>query len=173
MLGWAVVFATFAGPISAVFVTRWVDELRSKRSRKLDTFRVLIRTRRTQLNPEFVAALNMVEIDFFNAPKVLAVHLELMRHLNSSIADASWYERTQRLVARLLYAMGQNVGYAMEQLDILDGGYIPKAMVDDEIEQNLLRRSLLLMLDGKKPLPVAVVTEWSGSSGRLHDVPPP
>lgn len=49
-------------------------------------------------------------------------------------------------------------------------------MVDDETEQN--RRSLLSMLNGKKPLPVTVVTGSAGSGtavedDRSHDVPPP
>lgn len=176
-LAWAVVLATFAGPILAVFVTRWVDELRSKQARKLDTFRVLIRTRRTQLSPDFVAALNMVEIDFFDAPKVLQMHSELMKHFNTRPADDAWLERTQRLVARLLYAMGQSVGYSMEQLDILEGGYIPQAMVQDEAEQHQLRRSLLAVLDGQKAFPVTMQPPALAPSvvqaPLLHDVPPP
>lgn len=179
MLAWSVVLATFAGPILAVFVTRWVDDRRSKQARKLDTFRVLIRTRRTQLNPDFVTALNMVEIDYYDAPKVLSIHTELMRHLNSRAADDGWLDRTQRLVARLLNAMGQNVGYSLEQLDILEGGYIPQAMVDDETEQQRLRKALLAVLDGKRQLPVTLQAPAQANSQavpqpiQLHDVPPP
>ncbi|NTD93849.1 hypothetical protein G6M23_21190 [Agrobacterium tumefaciens] len=179
MLAWSVVLATFLGPILAVFVTRWVDDRRLKQSRKLETFRVLIRTRRTQLSYDFVAALNMVEIDFFNAPKVLTTHAELMRHLGAK-TDDSWLDRTQRLVARLLYAMGQDVGYTMEQLDILEGGYIPQAMVDDETEQQRLRRSLLALLSGAHPLPVTIQQPGQNQAAKaqqasvmLHDVPPP
>jgi len=179
MLAWAVVLATFMGPILAVFVTRWVDDRRLKQSRKLETFRILIRTRRAQLSHDFVAALNMVEIDFFNAPKVLSTHAELMRHLSAS-ADEKWLDKTPRLVARLLYAMGQNVGYTMEQLDILEGGYIPQAMVDEETEQQRLRESLIQVLAGGKPLPVAIqlVSQTQSAAQQqgnmvLHNVPPP
>lgn len=179
MLAWAIVLATFAGPILAVFVTRWVDDRRSKVARKLETFRVLIRTRRAQLSPDFVTALNMVEIDFYDAPKVLTIHTELIRHLSTRPTDDSWGERIQRLVARLLNAMGQNVGYSLEQLDILEGGYIPQAMVDDEAEQQRLRRALLAVLDGQKQLPVTLqalaqgVAMQDSQQPKLHDVPPP
>ncbi|WFS00171.1 DUF6680 family protein [Rhizobium tumorigenes] len=158
MLAWSVVLATFLGPILAVFVTRWVDDRRSKTTRKLDTFRVLIRTRRSQLSPDFVAALNMVEIDYHNAPKVQIIYADLMRQLNTKPTEANWHERTERLVARLINAMGQNVGYSMEQLDILEGGYIPQGMVDEEQLQHLLRRSLLNIFNGGQPLPVTIVS---------------
>ncbi len=181
LLAWSVVLATFAGPILAVFVTRSVDDLRSKKAKKLDIFRVLIRTRRTQLNPDFVAALNMVEIDFYKAPKVLAVHAELMRHLATGPVNIAWVDRTNRLVARLLTSMGQNLGYAMEQLDILEGGYIPQAMVDDEDEQQKLRRALLKVFDGERAIPVTLSTSVqnlgqvnpSSIDPLMHDVPPP
>lgn len=177
MLAWAVVFATFAGPILAVFVTRWVDDHRSKQARKLDTFRVLIRTRRTQLSQDFVTALNMVEIDYYDAPKVINIHSELMRHLNSRALDDGWLDRTQRLVARLLNAMGQNVGYSLEQLDILEGGYLPQALVDVEAEQQQVRKSLLAMFNGK-PLPVSFQVPprqmpQPPQYPLIHDVPPP
>ncbi|WP_064693436.1 DUF6680 family protein [Rhizobium aegyptiacum] len=179
MIAWAVVLATFMGPILAVFVTRSIDELRNKKARKLDTFRTLIRTRRTQLSPEFVAALNMVEIDFFNAPKVLSAYSELMKHFNigAGNADEAWHDRVQRLVARLLYAMGQDVGYSMEQLDILEGGYVPQAMIDNEAEQQVLRRSLLAVLHGTRPFPVTIQGPGqqtpTPTSGLIHDVPAP
>jgi hypothetical protein len=171
MLGWAVVLATFVGPIVAVFITRGIDELRARRARKLDTFRTMLRNRRSQLSADFVSGLNMVEVDFYNAPKVLAIHAELMKHFNTRTADQFTYERSQRLVARLLYVMGQNLGYSMEQLDILEGGYVPQSMVDEQTEQALLRRSLLTVLTGQRPLPVTLQAPTSQNA--IHDVPPP
>jgi hypothetical protein len=126
----------------------------------------------------------MVEIDYYDAPKVIAIHGDLLRHLNTKASDEVWVDRAQRLVARLLNAMGQNVGYSMEQLDILEGGYLPQGLADEHAEQQFLRKSLLNVLNGFQPLPVSIQTlsqsaksDVSPSAplqvGKLHDVPPP
>jgi hypothetical protein len=169
-LGWAILFATFFGPVFAVFVTRWVDESRSRRGRKLHTFTTLMRTRRSQLNADFVQGLNMVELDFYRSTKVLAAHAELMKLLNNAsettITVGEWNERVRRAVARLLYFMGKEVGYSMEQLDILEGGYLPQGIVAEEEDQQRLRQALLSVLSGAQPLSI-------GIAAPLHNVPAP
>ncbi len=168
-LAWAILAATFLGPIFAVFVTRWIDESRARRTRKLDTFTRLMRTRRSQLNVDFVQGLNMVELDFHQSAKVLAAHAELMKHLNTpSTPDSAheWNDRANRLVARLLYVMGKDVGYSIEQLDILEGGYLPQGIVADEEDQKRLRQALFSVLSGSQPLSI-------GIAAPIHDVPAP
>jgi len=68
VFGWAILVATFVGPIAAVIITRWIDAAREKTQRRLVIFRTLMATRAVGLNPERVAALNMIQIDFANTP---------------------------------------------------------------------------------------------------------
>jgi hypothetical protein len=59
-------------------------------------------------------------------------------------------------IAYLLHSMGQSLGVNIEQIQILKGGYAPQGWADEEELTRRLRLSLLQMLDGTKPLPVAV-----------------
>ena len=48
------------------------------------------------------------------------------------------------------------LGYEMEQLDVLEGGYLPQAWGDAEEEQTALRQAILRLLAGVQPLKVAI-----------------
>ena len=60
-LGFTIVtiIALIVGPISAVFITRLLDDRRASRDRRWDIFRNLMRYRGTGLHAEFVGALNL------------------------------------------------------------------------------------------------------------------
>ena len=57
-LGIAIIVATLGGPVLAVLVTRFIDAKRDRKARQTDLFRILMRSRRSALSPEYVAALN-------------------------------------------------------------------------------------------------------------------
>ena|SRR5215207_3497083 len=80
VFGWAILVATFVGPIAAVIITRWIDAAREKTQRRLVIFRTLMATRAVGLNPERVAALNMIQIDFANTPPVVNAWHDLLAH---------------------------------------------------------------------------------------------
>src|SRR5690242_5264512 len=61
---WITVFALIAGPVSALYIQRWLDSRREKREKKLKVFKTLMTYRAQRLNPEFVQALNMIEMEF-------------------------------------------------------------------------------------------------------------
>ena len=74
----ATIIAILAGPVLAVLVTRFTDRHREIRGRQWDIFRNLMRYRRTPLNPEFVGALNLVEVEFASNPKVIQTWKRLL-----------------------------------------------------------------------------------------------
>ena len=63
------VLAIFLGPIVAIQVDKFIDSRRERRNKKLWIFRALMATRGTPLAPEHVAALNMIDIDFYRGNK--------------------------------------------------------------------------------------------------------
>jgi hypothetical protein len=127
LLGIAVVIATFAGPIFAVFITRYIDNQRRISERRLDIFRSLMATRRALLSPDKVTALNMVEIDFYGIQSVQDAHREVMAHINIlPPLPEGWNDRHRSLMTRLLSEMARELGYKLQQLDVLEGGYYPK-----------------------------------------------
>jgi hypothetical protein len=153
VLGLAVVFATLAGPVLAVLVTRHVDDSRQARERRLDVFRLLMATRRSTLSAERVKALNLVEIEFYGAKPVELAHREVMNHINTPPPlPEGWNDRQRKLLTKLLSEMAKVLGYELQQLDVLDGGYYPQGFLDIELEQQALRRALIEVLSGRRPL---------------------
>ena len=155
-LGIAVVIATFAGPVFAVLVTRHIDDGRRVKERRLNIFRSLMATRRAPLSAEKATALNMVEIEFYGIQSVQDVHREVMAHINAPRPlPAGWNERHRTLVTRLLSEMATVLGYKLQQLDVLEGGYYPQGFADIKAEQQAVRRALIDVLSGQRPLAVS------------------
>lgn len=158
MLGIAIVIATVAGPLAAVTVTRVIDERRDQRARQRALFRSLMGTRRTPLSDERVKALNLVEIEFYGIGPVEHAHRELMAHINTHSTDpAAWNDRQRNLLTRLLTAMATHLGYNLEQLAVLEGGYYPQGYANIEQEQQLTRQLFVEVLSGRRPLSIAPV----------------
>jgi hypothetical protein len=156
VLGLAIVFATLAGPVFAVLVTRRIDAGRLKRERRLEIFRSLMATRRTYLSPEKARALNLVEIEFYGVRPVERAHQEVMTHINLPLpAAADWNDRHRKFLTKLLSEMAKALGYELQQLDVLEGGYYPQGLADIELEQQALRRALTEILSGNRPLIVS------------------
>jgi hypothetical protein len=155
-LGIAVVIATILGPVLAVFVTRHIDWKRQTRERRLEIFRSLMATRRAPLAADKVKALNMVEIDFYGDSKVLEAHKDVMDHINTTHGDVQqWDDRHRKLMTKLLSEMAISLGYKLQQLDVLDGGYYPQGYADIEAQQREVRLALIQTLTGKRPLAVS------------------
>jgi hypothetical protein len=113
-------------------------------------------TRRTFISPEKAVALNMVEIEFYGIQSVQEVHREVMAHINSPrpLPD-NWNDRHRALLTRLLSEIAQVLGYKLQQLDVLEGGYYPQGLADMEVEQQAVRRSIIEVLSGRRPLGVS------------------
>lgn len=161
IFGWSILAATFLGPIAAVLITRYIDQLRERRSRRLWIFRTLMATRRSSLAPEHIAALNQIELDFQSAPGVMEAYRTYMKHLATPFEpkdnDRVVRER-QSMRTKMLSEMARALKIRVEQLDIFEGGYIPQGHVDIEREQAAVRRLLSEIADGKRSLPIEVRT---------------
>jgi len=155
-LGIAVVIATFAGPIAAVFITRKIDRHRAQLERRMEVFRSLMGSRRTPLSMERVKALNMVEIEFYGIKSVAEAYQETMKHINApQPLPNGWHDQHQKHFTRLLTEIAKVLGYKLQQLDVLEGGYYPQGFVDIEMEQQAIRRAAIEILSGKRPLLVS------------------
>lgn len=155
-LGISVVIATFLGPVLAVYVTRRIDESRQVRERRLAIFRSLMATRRATLAADKVMALNMVEIDFYGIKTVEKAHQEVMSHINlPRPLPVDWGDRHRKLLTKLLSEMAEVLGYDLQQLDVLEGGYYPQGFADIELEQQELRREFIQVLSGNRSLRVS------------------
>src|SRR4051794_12598936 len=60
--------ATFAGPIMAVQVQKFIERAQARRQRKLGLFYALMTNRGGPMTPTAVQAVNMIEIEFNRTP---------------------------------------------------------------------------------------------------------
>jgi len=98
----------------------------------------------------------MVEIEFYGIRSVQDAHREVMAHINAPRPlPADWNDRHRNLLTRLLSEMAQVLGYELPQLDVLEGGYYPQGLMDIEVEQQAVRRALIEVLSGRRPLGVS------------------
>ena len=179
ILGIATVFATIAGPIAAVWATRWMDHGKERYQRRLDVFRALMRSRRTWLSPEYVGALNLVEVEFYDDQKVIAAWKELLKWFEAVAGAPNPDERQmqrlneegQRLRVLLMDAIAHALKINIPQLDIFHGGYNPELHGQIENEQHSIRRLFADIANGKKAFPVLAFTR--GDLGRSPPPPQP
>ncbi|MCG9761915.1 hypothetical protein L1D50_22975 [Pseudoalteromonas sp. Isolate6] len=163
--------AVIAGPILAVQAQKYLESLKENRARKLKIFHTLMSTRATRVAPEHVAALNMIDIEFYgkkkfgkrsqsegekkitNAWKVYNDHLNTKK--NDEQLDA-WIDKGDDLFTALLYAMSQHLGYEFDEVQLKRDCYRPRAHGNIENEQHKLREGLVAVLEGRKSIPMAV-----------------
>jgi hypothetical protein len=165
MMASAIVFATLLGPVLAVLVTRFVDSRRQRTARKLEVFRAMLRSRRSPLSPEYVTALNMVELEFAGVESVLRAYKSLFDHYQTQQQRPDWHDRLRGLIARLLNAMAKDLKYDMEQLDVLEGGYLPQAWGKIEEDNTAIREALADVARGKKAFPVIIIPLPANQTG--------
>ena len=130
----ATIIAILVGPAFAVCLTRWLDEYRVKRARRWDILRDLMRNRRDSMNPNFVGALNLLEVEFTDDKRVTQAWKNLLAEFNRAWPKGlSENERAllqqSRLEAqtRLLSAVAKNLGLSIELLDI-HGGVLSESL---------------------------------------------
>lgn len=176
-IGLATFVATVLGPVLAVEVSRVRDEKREKRRRQVDVFRTLMRGRRTYLSPEFVGALNLIEVEFYDVPDVTMAWKRLLDHFSgpqpkTGEEEVRFGERGDQLRAELLAALAKYLRMEVPHLSIRDGGYSPIAHGHAENESAAIRKLLAEIANGRRALPVIVYpappSKASDQSGDLN-----
>jgi len=165
------IIAIIAAPIIALKVQRKADEARDAKGRRLNIFTTLMSNRATRLNPNFVQALNMIDIVFTDRSEadVRDAWKELQDHYSDwgkktpqqrKLEDKRDIETSEDLLAQLLVTMGKSLGFDFNKVYVKKGCYYPEGLGNIEQEQHALRGALLNLLSGRgAKLPVAVFTQ--------------
>ena len=162
---WITIAAIIVGPVFAVIIAQVLQRREESKQRKLFVFRALMTSRKTPLSPERVTALNLVEIEFFRHARVLSKFRELLEIYNDlprwESPDEATKQQTIEKVddksAELLGEIGRCLGYKLENLELLRGGYYPRAFSYVEQQQHSIREFLVALNEGRRSLPIAVV----------------
>ncbi|MAZ22082.1 MAG: hypothetical protein CMN19_13185 [Roseovarius sp.] len=125
----------------------------------MDIFRTLMRTRKMPIHFDHVGALNLIEIEFAKDADVIAAWKNYLKNLSERLpADANkddeiaFSKARENLLTKLIYEISKVLKFKVEQLDILEGNYIPQGWNDDDWEQKIVRKALIDVLGGRRPL---------------------
>jgi septum formation topological specificity factor MinE len=158
---WIEIAAIFLGPFTALLVQRYFDRRNEVRRQQENLYGTLMRLRAASLTPDYVNALNLIDVVFHRKKKSEKLIRErwkiLMDHFNDKQSNV-WEEKRQDLSVNLLAAIGEHLGYKFDQSQIKRQVYFPVALSEQWTESNQVRKRLLEVLDGKgtRKIPVAI-----------------
>jgi len=156
-----IILSTLCGPIIAVQVTRYLDDQKEVRERKLWVFKTLMATRAYTLSPQHVEALNRIDLEFFlkntNEKQIVEKWREYLDLLgNKNLSPEQWNVKRVDLLVDLLYYMGKPLGYDFDKTQIKNGTYAPMAHGRIEEQQEAIRQGVIDIIKGEKPLPMFI-----------------
>lgn len=161
---WLMITAVLVGPIIAVQLTRYLDNKREVRERKLHIFKTLMATRAYTISWDHVMTLNRIDLEFDkNNKKEKAVIEAWKAYLDilgdKSITGEQWAVKRVDLLVELLHKMAVVLDYDFDKTHIKNSSYSPVAHGDIEEEQRAMRKGLIEVLEGKRHLPMHI-TNW-------------
>jgi hypothetical protein len=156
----AIGFATLAGPVLAVQAQKWVERATEKRRRRRWIFETLMANRASPIAQSRVEALNLLPLAFHGrgGREIVEAWNVYFDHLNNappSISEA-WTSKSLDLFTELLHKMSLFLGYDFKLVEIKRGCYFPRGHEQIDLELEGIRRGLLAVLKGEKPLPMEV-----------------
>ncbi len=161
---WLMITAVLIGPIIAVRLTRYLDNKKEIRERKLNIFKTLMATRSYTVSWDHVLTLNRIDLEFdTNNKKEKAVieawkaYLDLLG--NKEMPPEQWATRRVDLLVDLLHTMAKDLDYDFDKTHIKNSSYSPMAHGEIEDFQKALRKGVIDLLDGKKAIPMQI-TNW-------------
>ena len=166
----ATIVAVLIGPILAVWITRISDGRKEARTRRMDIFRTLMRTRKMPIHYDHVGALNLVEIEFVKDKKVISAWRAYLDNLGEKLppnADTdtqnAFFQKRESLLTKLIFEISQVLKFKVQQLDILERNYIPQGWNDEDWEQRIARKALIDVMSGRRPVLIQPVSPTGGS----------
>ena len=192
-----VLIAILIGPFLGIWANDKLGERKQAKERKLDIFKTLMATRATPLSPEYVRALNRIDMEFVggkddkvqrawnallthfgegpnppNLPATDASEVERKKHEKEyqtfEIAFVQWSKDTDDLRTKLLKEMGARLGYDFDDVHIRKAAYNPKLHGDIEMTQRSFLEAANEVFTWKRSLPMFIVN-WPGQQSGDDD----
>jgi hypothetical protein len=174
----ATVAAIVYGLIKAVEITRRKDLERDADARKRGVLAALMRTRKMVMNPDHVGALNQVQLEFFDHPKVIDAYRSYIANLSETVPPPG--NELQNFLARrsdrffdLLHAIANATGVIIDRHELDRLSYMPFGWQTEQEEARTFRTAMIAVLQGQKPLLVAAAPPQAQIQQPSNPFPPP
>jgi hypothetical protein len=122
-------------------------------------------TRRSNVSPDHVAAINLVEVEFHGVKSVIEAWSTYLTHLNTKANSSNeteakaWNDRRSELLAILLVKIAAHLGITKGEIEILHGGYAPQAWALREGRLDAVQDYAIRLSEGKAVLPLSVIQQ--------------
>ena len=155
------IIAILVSPLVAVQVEKYIERGRNSRNRKISIFKTLMATRGTKLSNDHVTALNQIDLEFYGKKeylKVIHAWKEYLDQLNVKFDSEKeeefrvWNEKSEELLANLLFEMGLPLGYNFDKVTIKRNAYSPIGHAKIENENQQIRHLLIKVLNGENAI---------------------
>ena len=162
MKDWLVVIATLLSPLIAVQVTKWLDRRNQVRDEQIRIFKTLMATRASTLDPRHVESLNVIDVVFSSNEKKQIEIRRLWKQYLDHLSDRNypqdhWGAKRVEFLVELLHVMAGYLGFDLDKTHIKNQIYFPDGYGALEDENTKIRRGILEILNGTRPLPMWVV----------------
>jgi len=158
---WITIAAILIGPVGAVAVQLWIQHYNKIRDQKLWVYGQLTSNRAAWYNVDFVRAMNLVDVVFYQNKDIRDKRTKLMAHIKKTttadgvILPVEW-DVAKDQFAEMLDLMGKELGYEFEHTEIKDSAYYPVAHEKMDRAAIELREKGLAVLEGRAPIGVVV-----------------
>lgn len=164
-----IILATIIGPVVAVQAQKWIERSRERSNRRENVFHTLMATRATALSQDHVRALNSVPLAYQGSDTATTKVRNAWRsYIHNLSVDVRGYDENQLTVhyakrgdlfVDLLAAMADERKFTYDRVALATEAYHPHGAGMAEYEQELVRKLLLAVLEGKSSLRILVVNQ--------------
>ncbi len=163
-----IIIAMLVSPVLAVQVQKWIESQKEKQARRMNIFRTLMTTRFNPLATEFVQALNMIDVEFYDNKQITESWKLMLDNLQNypkdddpehSVKLTSSIEKSKDLLMDLLSVMGESLGYHFDKVHLKREGYFPVYHGQLIADQDLIRKSFVEICSGTRPISVRIIED--------------
>jgi len=166
MSTFAIICATFLGPVFAVWASEWRYSRRQAAEKRKNIFQTLMSTRAIRLNISHIEALNQIDFAFQGKPyssvlecwNLYRKHLQSPESRNHGDSQNVWEGKARDLFFELLHQMSVSLNLSFPKSYITDNSYHPIAHLYAELDILEIRQLLLQVLRNERPINIQPVS---------------
>lgn len=142
---WLTLAGVFAGPLSAVLITLWIERRRRQNDARMQVLRMIMTTRRLPSDPAYLMAINMVELEFNDRKDVMEARRQYLDLVSQDVGQDRQADHQTKINAKqatMIYGMMKAVGLRASESAIHTDAYVSQGFLDRD---NLYLESLRAM----------------------------
>lgn len=143
-------------PFFVLLLTYWLNKKQLQREKQLSIFRILISQpiNILTLDKEYVAALNLVFVEFRNCDKIMHERRELQKLFDQNGA----FENIRKQMDILLVAIADVLKIKIKDLDVIYGSYLPQHWINEGNKRNYIDNLSTEVLEGRRSISINIVS---------------